>query len=94
MPTSPGRQLIAPDTPSPQDPIHHPQKPDHPFHDEREDEGFETEADEDTGSDPWWMQGDQLHRQEIPFVSTVPPNRLAENERLETEGHANFSRDG
>jgi hypothetical protein len=55
MPTSPGRQPIEPDTPNPKDPIHHPHKPDHPFHDEREEEGIETDDDEDTGSDPWWM---------------------------------------
>jgi hypothetical protein len=54
MPTSPGHQPIEPDTPTPKDPIHHPYKPDHPSHDERED-GIETDDDEDTGSDPWWM---------------------------------------
>lgn len=54
MPTSPGHQPIEPDTPNPKDPIHHPHKPDHPFHDEHE-EGIETDDDEDTGSDPWWM---------------------------------------
>lgn len=56
MPNSPGHQPIDPDTPNPQkDPIHHPHKPDHPFHDEREEEGIETDEDEDTRSDPWWM---------------------------------------
>lgn len=56
MPVSPGHQPTEPDTPTPQkDPIHHPHKPDHPFHDEREDEGMETDDDEDTASDPWWM---------------------------------------
>lgn len=55
MPTSPGRQPIEPDTPNPRDPIHNPNKPDHPFHDEREEEGIATDDDEDTGSDPWWM---------------------------------------
>ncbi len=55
MPTSPGRQPIEPDTPNPKDPIHHPHKPDHPFHNERAEEGIETDDDEDTGSDPWWM---------------------------------------
>jgi len=55
MPTSPGRQPIEPDTPNPKDPIHHPLKPDHPFHDEREEEGVETDDDEDTASDPWWI---------------------------------------
>lgn len=51
MPASP----IEPDTSAPQDPIHHPRKPDHPVHDECEDEGIDTDDDQDTGSDPWWM---------------------------------------
>lgn len=55
MPTSPGRQPIEPDTPNPQDPIHHPRKPDHPVRDEREEGGIDTDDAEDTGADPWWM---------------------------------------
>ncbi len=55
MPTSPGHQPIEPDSPNPQDPIYHRRKPDHPFHDERDDEVGDTDEDEDTGSDPWWM---------------------------------------
>ncbi|WP_310494737.1 hypothetical protein [Dechloromonas sp.] len=55
MAISPGHQPIEPDTPNPKDPIHHPHKPDHPFHDEREEEGIETDDDEDTGANPWWM---------------------------------------
>ncbi|WP_434515251.1 hypothetical protein AB6Q56_00450 [Dechloromonas sp. ARDL1] len=51
MPTSPGHQPIEPDSPNPQDPIYQRRKPDHPFHDEVGD----TDEDEDTGSDPWWM---------------------------------------
>ena len=54
MPTLPGRQPIEPDTPNPKDPIHHPHKSDHPFRDQREENGFDTD-DEDAGSEPWWM---------------------------------------
>lgn len=46
---------IEPDTPAPKDPIHHPHQPDRPFHDEPEEDGIETDDEEDTGAEPWWM---------------------------------------
>lgn len=55
MLTPPGKTPIEPDTPKPIDPIHQPHKPDHPFHDELGEERGETDDDEDTGADPWWM---------------------------------------
>lgn len=55
MLTQAGNPPIEPDTPNPKAPIHHPHTPDIPFHDECEDQGIETDDDEDTGSDPWWM---------------------------------------
>ena len=45
---------IEPDTPAPKDPIHRPHQPDQPFHDEPGEE-IETDDDEDTGAEPWWM---------------------------------------
>ncbi len=66
MPTLPGHHPIEPDTPNPKDPIHHPHKPDHPFHDEREEEGIETDDDEDTGSNPWWMRAATAPGRKLP----------------------------
>lgn len=55
MPVTPSHNPVEPDTPNQKDPIHHPHRQDHPEPDHRDDEFPESEEDEDTDSDPWWM---------------------------------------
>lgn len=53
MPNRPGHLPVDPDTPDRKDPIHQPRKEDHPGADNQDDEL--PEDDEDTDSEPWWM---------------------------------------